>query len=137
MIRSWGPLMADKQCFASIDVNLTESPVPIQMYREFTKNNITFFWDEIKLQFFLRCVLETLDFIDKAKTNISECFHFFPILPLLGTSFLLIAICKQAIMYSKQCKKPQVQKNSPSTLFRVLTALKRDSSFYLRRHQVD
>ena len=28
-------------------------------------------------------------------------------------------------MYSKQCKKPQVQKNSPSTLFRVLTALKR------------
>ena len=27
-------------------------------------------------------------------------------------------------MYSKQCKKPQVQKNSPSTLFRVLTALK-------------
>ena len=28
-------------------------------------------------------------------------------------------------MYSKQCKKPQVQKNSSSTLFRVLTALKR------------
>ena len=28
-------------------------------------------------------------------------------------------------MYSKQCKKPQVQKNSPSTSFRVLTALKR------------
>ena len=27
-------------------------------------------------------------------------------------------------MYSKQCKRPQVQKNSPSTLFRVLTALK-------------
>ena len=35
--------MADKQCFASIDVNLTESPVPIQMYRKFTKSNITFF----------------------------------------------------------------------------------------------
>ena len=28
-------------------------------------------------------------------------------------------------MYSKQCKKPQVQKNYSSTLFRVLTALKR------------
>ena len=28
-------------------------------------------------------------------------------------------------MYSKQCKRPQVQKNSPSTLFRILTALKR------------
>ena len=83
--------MADKQCFASIDVNLTESPVPIQMYREFTKNTITFFWDEIKLRFFLRCVPETLDSINIANTIISENFHFFPILPLLGTSFLLIA----------------------------------------------
>jgi hypothetical protein len=61
------------------------------MYREFTKNAITFFLNEIKLRFFLRCGPETLGYIEKAKTNISEYLPFFPILPLLGTSFLLIA----------------------------------------------
>ena len=29
---------------------------------------------------------------------------------------------------SKQCKKPQVHKDSPSTLFRVLTTLKREKT---------
>ena len=36
-------------------------------------------------------------------------------------------------MYSKQCKKPQVQKNSPSTLFRILTTLKREKNWFLRQ----
>ena len=45
-------------------------------------------------------------------------------------------------MYSKQCKKLQVQKNFPSTLFRILTALKRVktrfwANFLILKHLFD
>ena len=68
--------MADKQCFASIDVNLTESPVPIQMYREFTKNTITFFWDEIKLRFFCVVFLKRWTSLIKQRQTSLNTFIF-------------------------------------------------------------
>ena len=102
------------------------------MYREFTKNTITFFWDEIKLRFFLRCVPETLDFIDKAKTNISEYFHFFPILPLLGTSFLLIKfqVSSFKILFTHKSLNTEYSYHMNKLTEKSFTELKMSNTFF-------